>query len=345
MREAVMVAGGAGYIGSHVCLSLHRSGFLPVVFDDLSGGHEWAVQWGPFVKGDIRDVATVAAALKQWNCRSVIHLAGRISVGESKTNALKYYDMNVAGSLALFHAMQESGVDMLVFSSSAAVYGNGLPGIIAESAPLAPINPYGTSKAMIEAVLQDMAAVHGWRGIALRYFNAAAADPDGRIGEAHVPETHLIPRALAAARREAPDQPCPAGEGRSLIIHGGDYDTPDGTCIRDYTHVTDISEAHVLALKCLRAAKGPLFDAINLGSNRGYSVLEIIEAIRHTTGLDVLYRMGPRRAGDPAMLVASNEKARARLGWQMQRSDIDTIILDAWRWMQLQLSLTGSQLA
>ncbi|HVJ35547.1 MAG TPA: UDP-glucose 4-epimerase GalE [Terriglobia bacterium] len=330
MSEAVLVVGGAGYIGSHVSLALRRSGFLPVVFDDLSSGHAWAVQWGPMVEGDIRDATALAAALAKWDCRAVIHLAGCISVAESKIDPLKYYDINVAGSLALFRAMQDAGTGILIFSSSAAVYGNARHGLVTESAPVAPINPYGASKAMIESVLQDMAASHEWRAVALRFFNAAAADPEGRIGEAHLPETHLIPSVLDAARA-----------GRTMTVHGADYETPDGTCVRDYIHVDDIAEAHVLALKFLRAANTPVFEAINLGSNRGYSVLEILKTIAHATGLHVPYRVGPRRAGDPAILVASNEKAHETLGWQMRRSDIDTMIADAWRWMQRQEAVAG----
>src|SRR5262245_51659761 len=320
-RVAVLVTGGAGYIGSHVCLALHDAGYQPVVFDDLSGGHRWAVQWGPLVVGDIRDRAAIAACLGQWRCAAVIHLAGLISVGESTAKPGLYRDVNVQGSAELCAAMRSQKIDTLVFSSSAAVYGDAALDPIPETTPIAPRSPYGENKAEVERMLADASGRIPLRSISLRYFNAAGADPKARIGEAHAPETHLIPLALAAARG-----------GNPLTLFGEDYPTRDGTCIRDYVHVLDIARAHVAAMQRLaELAPGNL--AINLGTSRGASVREVLAAVEAATGKPVPVRTASRRAGDPASLVASNDRARRELGWQPERSNLSSIIGDAWRWM------------
>jgi len=318
-RFAVLVTGGAGYIGSHVCLALHEAGYLPVVFDDLSGGHRWAAQWGPLVVGDIRDQGALAATLRQWRCEAVIHLAGLISVGESTAKAELYHDVNVRGSAELCIAMRAENVDKLVFSSSAAVYGDADVDPIIETAAIAPRSPYGESKAAVERALASAEAP--LRCVSLRYFNAAGADPLARIGEAHAPETHLIPLALAAARGGTP-----------LTLFGEDYPTRDGTCIRDYVHVVDIAHAHVAAMRRLDDLK-PGNLPINLGTSHGASVREVLAAVEAVTGNPVPVRTAARRAGDPASLVASNDRAGIELGWRPERSDLRIIIGDAWRWM------------
>jgi UDP-glucose-4-epimerase GalE len=317
-RAAVLVTGGAGYIGSHVCLALHEAGYLPVTFDDLSGGHRWAVRWGPLVVGDIRDRAALTACLGEWRCEVVMHLAGRISVAESVADPRLYHDVNVHGSVQLCEAMEAAGIDRLVFSSSAAVYGDASGGAIPESSPISPRSPYGENKAEIE---RRVAAAGRLRCISLRYFNAAGADADAGIGEAHAPETHLIPLALAAAR-----------DGGAVTMFGDDYPTRDGSCIRDYVHVKDIADAHVAAMKRLPGLP-PGNLGINLGTGGGASVREVMDAVRSVTGKPLTVRSAPRRAGDPASLVASNERAKAELGWQPRRSELGNVIADAWRWM------------
>jgi len=318
-RTAVLVTGGAGYIGSHVCLALHEAGYLPVAFDDLSGGHRWAVRWGPLVVADIRDQAATIACLREWRCEAVMHLAGLISVAESVAAPQLYHDVNVHGSARLCEAMSAAGVEQLVFSSSAAVYGDGRGGAIPESSPIVPRSPYGENKAEVE---RRLAGAGNLRCISLRYFNAAGADPAGGIGEAHAPETHLIPLALAAARAGTP-----------MTIFGDDYPTRDGSCIRDYVHVKDIADAHVAAMRRLPALQ-PGNLGINLGTGSGASVREVLQAVRAVTGRMVTTRSAPRRPGDPASLVASNERARTELGWQPRRSDLGRVISDAWQWMQ-----------
>jgi UDP-arabinose 4-epimerase len=329
-RAAVLVTGGAGYIGSHVCLALHEAGYLPVTFDDLSGGHRWAVRWGPLVVGDIRDRAAIVAGLAQWRCEAVMHLAGRISVAESVANPQLYYDVNVHGSVQLCEAMGVAGVEQLVFSSSAAVYGDGRDGPIPESSPIAPRSPYGENKAEFE---RRLAHVGNLRCISLRYFNAAGADPTAGIGEAHEPETHLIPLALAAARA-----------GTQMTIFGDDYPTRDGSCIRDYVHVKDIADAHVAAMRRLRDLQ-PGNLGINLGTGSGASVREVLNAVQAVTGKAVPVQIAPRRAGDPASLVASNTCAQAELGWRPQRSALGSVIADAWRWMQVGERLSAPESA
>ena len=305
MRErSVLVTGGAGYIGSHACKALARAGYLPIVYDNLSYGHEWAVKWGPFERGDILDRTRLDEVLARYRPDAVMHFAAFAYVGESVTDPGKYYRNNVVGSLTLLEAMRDLGITKIVFSSSCATYGlpDRLP--ISEDAPQRPINPYGASKLMVERMLADFGSAHGLVSTALRYFNAAGADPDGEIGEEHDPETHLIPLVLDAA----------SGRRPHITIFGTDYDTPDGTCIRDYIHVADLAKAHVLALQAIEA--GTSAHAYNLGNGRGFSVREVINSVERVTGLSVPAMLGERRAGDPAVLVSDASRARKMLSWQ-----------------------------
>ncbi|MFT3807409.1 UDP-glucose 4-epimerase GalE [Arenimonas sp.] len=318
----VLVTGGAGYVGSHACKALAGAGHLPIVFDNLRHGHEWAVRWGPLVKGDIADRACLDAAILEWKPDAVMHFAAFAYVGESVSDPGRYYRNNVAGTLSLLEAMRDHGVDRIVFSSTCATYG--IPHIvpIPESHPQQPINPYGAGKLMVERMLTDFAAAHGLRARALRYFNAAGADPQGEIGERHEPETHLIPLALAATDASSP-----------LTIHGNDYDTPDGTCIRDYIHVCDLADAHARVLESMETMPSG-FDAYNLGTGRGHSVLEVIAAAELAAGKPVATRIGPRRQGDPAVLVGDASRIRRELGWEPRHSDLGTMIGSAWHWSQ-----------
>ena len=316
----VLVAGGAGYIGSHACKALSAAGFVPVTFDSLEHGHEELVRWGPLIRADITDRARLDIVISEFNPVAVMHFAAYTFVGESVSDPKKYYRNNVVGALTLFEAAVAAGIEAVVFSSTAAVYG--VPEIvpIPETAPKQPINPYGRSKLMMEEILRDFDGAYGLRSVCLRYFNAAGADPDGETGEDHEPETHLIPRALMAA----------AGEIPHLDLFGTDYDTPDGTAVRDYVHVTDLADAHVRALAYLRG--GGASDSFNLGTGRGFSVKEIIAATERCTGLGVPVKEAPRRAGDPPQLVADPTRARQRLGLATRHSDIDSIVGSAWRW-------------
>ena len=316
----ILVTGGAGYIGSHVCKALAAAGFLPVSFDDLSRGHDWAVKWGPLVRGSLLDGEALDGAMADHRPAAIVHLAGFTYVGESVREPLLYYRNNVTGSLSLLEAATRHDVGALVFSSSAAVYGNPLASPIPEDHPMAPINPYGFTKMAVERFLADVEVSHGLRSVSLRYFNAAGADQEGEAGEAHDPETHLIPLVLSAVR-----------EGTPLTLFGTDYDTPDGTCIRDYIHVTDLAEAHVLALKSLLCG-GPS-RALNLGTGEGLSVREIIATAQEVTGSRVPVQVGARRPGDPPRLVSDPGRAGKSLGWTPRHSDIGTILGTAWRWM------------
>jgi UDP-arabinose 4-epimerase len=317
---AILVTGGAGYVGAHTCKALHRSGYTPVVFDNLSTGHRSFVRWGPLVEGDIGDAAAVLAAIRIHRPEAVLHFAASAYVGESVTNPQKYYDNNVAGSLSLLKAMLEAGCRKLVFSSSCAIYGEPDELPIRETAPQNPVNPYGASKAMVERMLSDYARAYALQSVALRYFNAAGADPESELGELRDPETHLIPRAMMAIQGYLP----------GFAVFGSDYDTPDGTPIRDYIHVSDLAEAHVAALRRLLA--GGSGGAFNLGTGRGSSVKQVLDSIAAETGESLAVLHGQRREGDPAELVADASLSRSELGFEPRRSDLKTIIHTAWNW-------------
>lgn len=321
-QPAVLVTGGAGYIGAHACKALARAGFTPVVYDNLSYGHESAVKWGPLERGDILNRARLDVVISTYNPCAIMHFAAFASVGESVADPGKYYRNNVVGSLTLLEAARDHGIRGFIFSSTCATYGpkDRLP--IDEGAPQRPITPYGASKLMVERMLWDFDCAHGLRAIALRYFNAAGADPDSEIGEQHDPETHLIPLVLDAA----------SGRRADITLFGTDYDTADGTCVRDYIHVTDLADAHVRALQLLKA--GAPSDVFNLGNERGYSVREVIAAVERVTGLRVPLKMGPRRPGDPRSLVSDAGKAREKLGWVPQITGLEDIVETAWRWHQ-----------
>jgi UDP-arabinose 4-epimerase len=320
MTDAVLVTGGAGYIGSHVCKRLAEAGLLPVAYDNLSSGHEWAVRWGPLVQGELADPARLAWAFEQHRPIAAMHFAGLISVADSMRDPAAYYRNNVAAGLVLLEALRRHGTSGLVFSSTAALYGipNRLP--IPEEHAIAPINPYGASKAAFERMLADFSAAHGLRSVSLRYFNAAGADPSAEIGEAHDPEFHLIPLILDVA----------LGRRGELLINGEDYDTADGTCVRDYIHVMDLADAHIAALGYLRA--GGATTALNLGTSKGHSVRAVLEAARAVTGHPIPARIADRRAGDPAILVADARAASRLLDWRPRLSAIERQIEDAWRW-------------
>jgi UDP-arabinose 4-epimerase len=323
MARPIIVTGGAGYVGSHAAKTLAAAGYLPITVDNLSRGYQWAVRWGPIETGDLLDSEFITAVLRKWQPEAVMHFAGLIAVGESVADPARYYRNNVTATLNLLDAMHGCGIARIVFSSTAAVYGipDAVP--IPETAPRRPVNPYGTSKSVIETVLADYGIAHGLSSVALRYFNAAGADPDGEIGEAHEPETHLIPLALAAA----------AGRGAPLTIYGVDYPTADGTCIRDYIHVTDLAAAHVRALEFAAAAPAGTAAAFNLGTGAGFSVRQIVDAIVRVTGRSVPHQFGGRRAGDTPALVADPALAGRILQWRPMHSDLDTIVRTAWAWI------------
>ncbi|SEK84686.1 UDP-L-arabinose 4-epimerase [Roseovarius azorensis] len=316
----VLVTGGAGFIGSHTCKLLRASGYRPVAFDNLTTGRSENARFGPLVRGDLRDTAAVQTALTDHGAVAVMHFAASAYVGDSMRDPLAYYDNNVGGMASLLRAMQGSGVTRIVFSSSCATYGVPAHLPITEDSPQNPINPYGRTKLIGEQMLTDQAAAHGLDHVALRYFNAAGADPEGELGEFHDPETHLIPLALMAA----------SGRGGALSVFGTDYPTPDGTCIRDYIHVHDLARAHVLALRYLLDGGAPL--RLNLGSGEGLSIRQIIAAIERLTGRPLPVTFQDRRAGDPPVLTADPSLARQRLGFQTELSEIDTILCHAAPW-------------
>jgi UDP-arabinose 4-epimerase len=316
----VLVTGGAGYIGSHTCKLLARAGFEPVVLDNLSRGHAWAVRWGPLVQGDLGDRALLEAVFRQYRIAAVIHFAAYAYVHESMLSPEIYFHNNVVNTVTLVDVMRQQGVRPIVFSSTCATYGHPQHVPITESHPQSPVNPYGESKRMVEKLLYWYGEVHGLCWAALRYFNAAGADPDGEIGEGHDPEPHLIPRALAAA----------AGEIPSVDVYGTDYDTPDGTAVRDYVHVNDLGTAHLLALQHLLDGGGS--DAFNLGTGSGSSVRQVLSAIGSVTGKRVPFRELPRRPGDPPTLVADAGKAKSVLGWAPRYSELTSMIETAWQW-------------
>jgi len=316
----VLVTGGAGYIGSQTAKQLAQAGHQPVVADNLSCGHERAVKWGPFERGDLADRAWVEEVLRRHRIEAVVHFAASTYVGESMTAPGKYFRNNTVNSLHLLEAMTAAGVEHIVFSSSCATYGVPRELPIAESHPQAPVNPYGESKLFVERMLHWFGEAHGLRSAALRYFNAAGADPDGAIGEDHDPETHLLPLVIDAALGRRP----PVG------VFGTDYPTPDGTAIRDYIHVADLADAHLAALDYLR--RGGASTAVNLGTGRGHSVLEVITAVERVGGKAVPRNHVPRRAGDPPSLVADATRAAAVLSWTPRFPELQTIVEHAWRW-------------
>ncbi|HLS90839.1 MAG TPA: UDP-glucose 4-epimerase GalE [Limnochordia bacterium] len=316
----VLVTGGAGYIGSHTVKALKEAGHYVVVFDDLSTGHRESVAGVPFVQGDVTRREDLLDALKRYSIDAVMHFAAKSLVGESMQDPAKYYVNNVAGGVTLLEALREAGVGTIIFSSTAAVYGEPESIPIPEEHPLRPTSVYGRTKLMFEQMLEDYRRVYGLRYAALRYFNAAGADPSGQIGEDHDPETHLIPIVLQAA----------LGQREAVTIFGTDYDTPDGTCIRDYIHVTDLADAHVLALEALKAG-GP-GGVYNLGNGNGFSVRQVIEAAERVVGAKIPVKEGDRRPGDPAVLVASSARAQRELGWKPRFTDLDEIVRTAWQW-------------
>ncbi|UWR24438.1 UDP-glucose 4-epimerase GalE [Sulfitobacter sp. S190] len=321
----VLIVGGAGYIGSHTTLALADAGFTTTVYDNFSGGHRDACFGDALVEGDLADTALLTQTLQARGIGTVIHFAALIEAGQSVITPLPFYENNVAGTLSLLQAMNAAGVHKLVFSSTAAVYGNSVDRpLLHETLPRAPINPYGDSKAMVETILESCVAAYGLQAIALRYFNASGADAAGRSGERHDPETHLIPLVIEAAQ----------GKRDAIHIYGTDYDTPDGTCVRDYVHVSDLAAGHVAAVRHLAQAPAPAFTPINLGTGTGLSVRQIVDAVQRISGRAFRVVESGRRPGDPASLVADPAAARDVLGWAAKHSDIDTIVTDAWHYAQ-----------
>lgn len=317
----IMVTGGAGYIGSHMVEQLVDRGDEVTVLDDLSTGHADAVRGAKLVRGDIADVSLTSKVLTEHRTEAVVHFAAFSLVAESVADPLKYYARNVGGTVALLNAMREASVQKIVFSSTAAVYGNPQRLPIDEDHPKEPTNPYGSSKLAIERMLAECSAAYGTRAVSLRYFNAAGADARAGLGERHDPETHLIPLVLRAAAKGTP-----------VSVFGTDYPTRDGTCVRDYIHVADLCDAHVRALDWLSAH--PRYDCFNLGNGDGATVFEVVEAARRVTGKEITVNRAERRPGDPASLVADATKAKRVLGWQPARADIHTIVRDAWEFEQ-----------
>jgi UDP-arabinose 4-epimerase len=319
-KPAVLVTGGAGYVGSHVCKALDRAGYLPVTLDNLATGHRWAVKWGPLEVGDIRDGGLVEAVLRRYRATAVLHFAALSLVGASAKQPFDYYDVNVNGALSLVHAMRQCKLRRLVFSSTCAVYGMPERMPIVEDAPTLPINVYGRTKLAAENLFSDMAGAGEIDVAMLRYFNASGADRDGEIGEAHDPESHLIPLAIKAA----------LGEGGPLSLFGTDYPTPDGTCLRDYIHVEDLAEAHIKALRLLETKSGA--HAFNLGTGIGVSVREVLGAVGKLAGKTVPVVESPRREGDAPRLYASPAKAERELGWRAAATDIESMVGSAINW-------------
>ena len=320
--NAVLVTGGAGYIGSHVAKALSLAGFKPVTVDNLERGYEIAVKWGPLEKVNLLNSNDLDDVFIRHSPIAVVHLAAYAYVGESMSRPFEYYRNNVFGSLNLFEAMARAKCDRIVFSSTCATYGVPKVMPISENTPQMPVNPYGQSKLMVERMLVDADVSYGLRHVCLRYFNAGGADPDGEIGEMHDPETHLIPLVLQAALRK----------NRPISIFGDDYDTPDGTCIRDYIHVSDLAAAHVLALRWLLDGKPSR--NFNLGTGQGFSVAEVIKATEDVINLTVPFKIVERREGDPPVLVADASRAKKELGWSARRSDLRNQISDAWKWQR-----------
>jgi UDP-arabinose 4-epimerase len=322
--RSILVTGGAGYIGSHACKALARAGYYPIAYDSLERGHSSAVRWGPLERGDVSDKGRLADVIRRYRPDAVLHFAAYAYVGESVANPGKYYRNNVGGMIAILEAIRDFGVESLVFSSTCATYGNPRALPITEDHPQLPVNPYGASKLFAERMMADFARAHPLKYVALRYFNAAGADRDGDIGEDHQPETHLIPAALQAALGVRPP----------IEIYGSDYDTTDGTAVRDYIHVSDLADAHVHALEyLLNEGKNA---AVNLGTGYGHTVLQVIEEIHRVTGRQVPSRVAPRRTGDPPILVADGSNSKCLLNWEPKQSQLSHIIATAWRWIQRQ---------
>jgi UDP-arabinose 4-epimerase len=319
-RGAVLVTGGAGYVGSHVCKALTRAGYLPVAFDNLASGHRWAVKWGPLEIGDVRDSDMLERLMRRYRVTAVLHFAALSLVGRSAEMPFEYYDVNVGGALALSLAMRSAGVRKLVFSSTCAVYGMPPSLPIGEDMPTAPVNVYGRTKLAAENLFSDLALANVMDVVLLRYFNAAGADSEGEIGEAHDPESHLIPLAIRAALDPA----------ETLKVFGTDYPTPDGTCLRDYIHVEDLGSAHLKALDFLEKSSG--CHAFNLGTGVPVSVREVLASVERLSGKPVKVVESPRRAGDPERLFASPDKARRELGWSAAATGIDTMVGSALNW-------------
>ncbi|MEH6518308.1 MAG: UDP-glucose 4-epimerase GalE [Halioglobus sp.] len=329
-RRKVLVTGGAGYIGSHTCKALARDGFLPVTFDNLSRGHEWAVKWGPLVVGDIADGEALRKAFQVHRPIAVIHFAAFAYVGESVTDPAMYYHNNVAGSLSLLRAALEAEVESIVFSSTCSTYGvpDTIP--IDETHEQRPVNPYGATKLAVERMLADFGIAYGMRSMSLRYFNAAGADPEGEIGECHDPETHALPLAILSA----------LGGNAPFQIFGTDYPTPDGTAIRDYIHVSDLATGHVAAL--LHLLKDGKSLSLNLGTGHGHSVRELVSSVERVSGKQVDVREAPRRAGDPPVLIADASSAKETLGWQPKFISIDDIVETALAWHKANSRVSSS---
>lgn len=315
----MLVTGGAGYIGSHTCKALEAGGCTPVVFDNLAAGHREAVRYGDLVEGDILDTAAVRAAMRRHQIGAVMHFAAFLDVGESVREPARYYRNNVSGALSVLEAMAAERIPLFVFSSTCATYGEPVETPIAESHQQVPINSYGETKLAVERALPHFERAYGIRSVVLRYFNAAGADPEGDLGEDHDPELHLIPLALAATEGSA-----------SLKVFGEDYPTPDGTCLRDYIHVSDLADAHVLALSHLREGGAPA--SYNLGNGRPTSVRQVIDAVERVTARPVAWSVAPRREGDPAVLFASSARIKHDLGWRPRYEEIDTIVSTAAAW-------------
>ncbi|WP_370300652.1 UDP-glucose 4-epimerase GalE [Pseudooceanicola sp.] len=318
----ILVTGGAGYIGSHACKALKVAGYTPVTFDNLVTGWRDAVKFGPFEQGDLSDRARLDEVFAKYKPAAVMHFAALSQVGEAMSEPGRYWRNNVAGSLTLAEAAVAAGCLNFVFSSTCATYGEHDNVVLDESTPQIPLNAYGASKRAVENILRDFEAAHGLRHVIFRYFNVAGADPEAEVGEHHRPETHLIPVMLEAIDGKRP----------ALTIHGTDYATPDGTCIRDYVHVCDLVDAHVLGLNWLEQGKGS--QVFNLGTGKGFSVREVIDASRSVTNREVPFSEGPRRAGDATKLVSGSTRAEADLGWEPKRSTMPQMIADAWRWHQ-----------
>jgi len=316
----ILIVGGAGYIGSHLNKEISKQGYETVVFDNLSYGHEKFVKWGNFELGDLGNISDIRSIFRKYPIDAVMHFAAFTYVGESVEDPQKYYLNNVKNTLNLLQVMLEENVKQFVFSSTCATYGNPVEIPITENHPQNPINPYGRGKLIVEQVLKDYNQAYGLKYASLRYFNAAGADPDGEVGELHDPETHLIPLILDVA----------AGKRDDIKIFGTDYNTPDGTCIRDYIHVTDLADAHILALKYLQ--DGGESDVFNLGNGNGFSVKEVIETARKITGKNIRAVEDERRPGDPPILVGSSDKAKEVLKWKPKYDDLDKIIETAWNW-------------